>query len=103
MTESEKIVLLQTMTEEENRTILSAYLNLAGSKVLQAAFPFDKTVKEVPECYAGNQLAIAAYLVNKRGAEGETAHSENGVSRSYENGDIPDSLLRGITPMVGVL
>lgn len=49
------------------------------------------------------QVEIAAYMLNKRGAEGETAHSENGVSRSYEDGDIPATLLRRITPMAGVL
>ena len=48
------------------------------------------------------QVEIAVYLMNKRGAEGESAHSENGVSRTYENGDVPASMLRGIVPMVGV-
>lgn len=36
-------------------------------------------------------LAIATY--NKMGAEGETAHSENGVSRSYEASAYPPSVL----------
>ena len=44
----------------------------------------------------------AVYLLNKRGAEGETAHSENGISRSYESADIPESMLSGIIPFAGV-
>ena len=37
-----------------------------------------------------------------RGAEGEKSHSENGISRTYENAELPDSLLREITPIAGV-
>lgn len=53
--------------------------------------------------YDAVHVEIAAYMINKRGAEGEVSHSENGVSRTYEDGDIPPSLLRAITPVVGVL
>lgn len=57
----------------------------------------------VPPRYDFNQVEIAAYLVNKRGAEGETAHSENGISRSYEDGDVPPTLLREIVPFASVI
>lgn len=53
--------------------------------------------------YDAVHVEIAAYMINKRGAEGEVSHSENGVSRTYEDGDIPPSLLRAITPVAGVL
>lgn len=43
------------------------------------------------------------YLLNKRGAEGQTAHSENGISRSYEDGDVPPTLLRDIVPFASVM
>lgn len=49
------------------------------------------------------QIQIALFLWNKQGAEGETQHTENGVSRSYENSDIPASLLNDITPIVQVV
>ena len=48
-------------------------------------------------------MEIAAYLVNQRGAEGETAHSENGISRSYEDGDVPPTLLREIVPCASLI
>lgn len=73
------------------------------NKVLRKLYPFDDTIKEVPERYHMTQVEIAAYLLNKRGAEGETAHSENGISRSYEDGDVPSSLLRDIVPYAGVV
>jgi hypothetical protein len=49
------------------------------------------------------QIQIALFLYNKQGAEGEKEHVENGVSRYYENADIPSSLLDDITPLVVVV
>ena len=96
--------MLQNMTGEQNPDVLLTYLNIAGNKVLKRAFPFsDMAVTEVPDRYAYNQVEIAAYLLNKRGAEGQTSHSENGVSRSYENGDVPPTLLREIVPCASVI
>lgn len=103
MSDNEKKAMLLVITGEQDDAVLSTYLSLAASKVLSRAYPYDNTVTEVPDRYASVQVEIAAYMLNKRGAEGQTAHSENGVSRSYEDGDIPQSLLRQITPMVRVI
>lgn len=103
MLEIEKKEMVKAMTEETNDSTVSAYLGIAGNKICRKAYPFDPTVTEVPEQYHFLQVEIAAYLLNKRGAEGEAAHSENGISRTYENGDVPPSMLRQIVPMCGVL
>lgn len=103
MSEEEKLTMLQAMTGEKNEGVLSAYLSIAGRKVLAKAYPYDPTKTEVPAQYAHVQVEIAAYMVNKRGAEGETSHSENGISRSYEDGDVPPTLLRQITPFASVV
>jgi hypothetical protein len=50
--------------------------------------------------YNNLQIQIAIFLYNKQGAEGEKSHDENGVKRTYENADIPDSLLKEVIPMV---
>lgn len=55
---------------------------------------------EVENVYLTHQIKIAIELYNKRGAEGETAHGENGVSRSYESADVSPSLLNTITQIV---
>ena len=79
------------------------YLGIAKSAVTSRMFPYaDKSWSDVPEKYHALTVEIAVYLVNRRGAEGETSHSESGVSRSYESAGIPDSYLKGITPYVGV-
>lgn len=103
MTDTEKLTMLKAMTGEKDESVLSTYLSIAGNKVLKRAYPFDSTVTVVPDRYAYNQVEIAAYLVNKRGAEGETAHSENGISRSYEDGDVPTTLLREIVPCASLI
>ncbi len=103
MTKKDKISALKVMVGNEDDEILSTYLMLAGKKILSRAYPYDDTVSNVPYKYEALQLEIAAYLINKRGAEGQTAHSENGISRTYENADVPSSMLKSITPHCGVI
>lgn len=104
MTGDEKKVMLKSMTGEKDEEVLSTYLALAKGAVLRTAFPFLEELPEaVPAKYDIVHVEIAAYMLNKRGAEGETVHLENGVSRHYEDGDIPPTLLRRIVPMAGVM
>ena len=105
MTDAEKLTMLKALVGENDTaqdTALSVYLSLAQSKILNRAYPYDKTKTVVPTQYEVLQCEIAAYLWNKRGAEGQISHSENGISRSYENGDVPESMLSAITPYCGV-
>lgn len=104
MTELEKLTMLKSMSGyDESESVLSTYLKIAGSKILRKAYPFDNTIQTVPPEYEVLQCEIALFLLNKRGAEGQTAHSENGVSRTYESADIPASMLRNVIPNCGVL
>ena len=104
MTQAEKLKLLKAMVgESDSEEVLLAYLNIAGSKILNRAYPYGSEDTEVPTRYSFLQCEIAAYLLNKRGAEGQTGHNENGISRSYESADVPESMLGAITPMVGVI
>ena len=102
MSDAEKMVMLTVMTEETDEDVLSMYLELAQNIVLQKAFPYGDGTEAMPSKYDSVHVEIAAYMMNKRGAEGETVHLENGVSRHYEDGAIPPSLLRRIVPYVGV-
>lgn len=78
-------------------------LDLAGNKLLERLYPFDTSKDVIPLRYQYKQIEIALYLYNKQGVEGQTSHSENGIGRGYENADIPDSLMQGVTPFVGVI
>lgn len=90
-----------TAKDEE---LLEELLTSAGAAILSRRYPFGyPSGQEIPTQYEDLQVRIAVVLFNKIGAEGETAHSENGISRTYESGDIPDSLLAEVIPMVGVI
>jgi hypothetical protein len=103
MLEKLKLYLNIDTDDTEQDTVLLFLLDLAGNKLLERLYPFDSTKTEVPARYQFKQIEIALFLYNKQGAEGQTSHSENGISRAYENADIPDSLMQGITPFVGVI
>ena len=90
--------LKELYSVKESNEVLNAYLDLAAQKVINRAFPFRTDVTEVPERYTSNQLEIAVYLLNKRGAEGQVSHNENGVNRTYENASVPRSMLKDIIP-----
>ena len=106
MLEVEKLTLLRVMVGQPNAgewadDILISYLAIAGAEIIRAAYPYDDSVVEVPRRYGYLQCEIASYLLNKRGAEGQTAHSENGVNRTYGGAHVPADMLKGIVPHVG--
>lgn len=104
MNENEKLLALRAMVGgSDTDEVLSTYLKLAGRKIINRAYPYDDSVTEVPVKYDTLQVEIAAYMLNKRGAEGQIQHTENGIQRAYENADIPASMLKPVTPHVGVI
>ncbi len=82
--------------------LLNELLNRAKTSILRKLYPYDSTITVLPLRYEDMQIDIAIYLFNKRGAEGQTQHTVNGISRTYESGGIPNSMLSDIIPMVGV-
>lgn len=104
MTTEEKLVALRAMVGGSDADeVLSTYLLIAGNKIITRAYPYSDDVTEVPTKYETLQLEIAAYLLNKRGAEGQTSHTENGITRQYENADVPASMLKAVTPYCGLI
>lgn len=93
--------MLRAMVDETDEAVLTAYLHLAGEKITVRCYPFS-TGKAVPPKYYALQAEIAAYLINKRGGEGELSHSEAGVSRTYESASVPESMLKDVVPFVGM-
>lgn len=54
----------------------------------------------IEDKYLGLQVLLAVEALSKYGAEGEKSHSDNGVSRGYENGSpYSDTLLNRIIPL----
>ena len=86
--------------------LLLGYLDDAQAVIISRRYPFGCTTKEASEVepvYRNLQVRIALELLSKAGAEGQTAHTENGTSRTYESAGVSSSLLSEITPKVKVL
>ncbi len=99
----EQLKSLLGISGTDEDALLLTLLSIAAQKILNRVYPYDSTVTEVPARYEAKQVEIAVYLYNKRGAEGQIVHNENGINRTYESADVPESLMRGITPYVGVI
>lgn len=83
---------------EVSDAVLMDCMETAKSAILARRYPFGGGPDELPRRYLDLQFRIALELVNKMGAEGETAHNENGVSRTYQSAWISDELLREVVP-----
>ena len=101
MTQLERLKI--RITEKVTDAELADILESAKAVILSRRFPFGDFPPDVEERYKDLQIRIAVEMFNKRGAEGETSHSENGVSRSYSSASVSEELLREITPKVGVV
>lgn len=108
MEDFEKLTELRRMldpADDDDATLLS-YLRQAKDVILNRLYPYldGRTYSDLtlPVRYEYKQVQLAAYLLNKRGAEGQTRHIENGVSRTYQGAYVPQDLLCDIMPMVGV-
>lgn len=104
MTNEEKLeglrVLISPDTADDG--LLSILLSQAAGIVLNKRYPFGQPEgAEVPKAYEHIQLQIAVELFAKMGAEGQTAHKENGIDRTYEAADVSPSLLKRIIPICG--
>ncbi len=108
MAQLDRLKIRLEITNQEQDELLVELLESAKFAILSRRYPYgnfpiDEIGPLIMETrYLDLQLRIAVYLYNKMGAEGQIAHSENGISRSYESSDIPESLLNEVTPLVGV-
>ena len=83
--------------------LLTEYLLSARASIMNRLYPYRDTQElPVPTRYIDLQLRMAMELVAKTGAEGETGHSEDGVSRHYDSAGFSRALLAEIIPFVGV-
>lgn len=100
MTDNEKSARFALVTGEGDSDMAAAYLDTAAAMILERRFPLTESrdALEVPVRYDGLQVDIAVALWARRGAEGESAHSENGISRTY---DPVEDYLKRVVPCIG--
>ena len=104
MTNSEKLERISVLISPDTASsdLLTYLLEQAEGIVLNRRYPIGAPEgATVPKAYESIQIRIAVELFSKMGAEGQTAHSENGISRTWEAADVSPSLLKQIVPLVG--
>ena len=104
MTNEQKIEKLKVLISPDTASdsLLSYLLEQSEGIILNRRYPFGAPEgARLSPLHEQIQLRIAVELFSKMGAEGQLSHSENGVSRSWEAGDVSPSLLRQIIPVCG--
>lgn len=96
---------LKARLEGENYTdaLLSDLLESAKYIIFEHRFPYSEYPTEVEPRYQNLQLQIAVELFGKLGADGQTGHSENGITRTWASADVSPALLNRITPVIKVV
>lgn len=91
MSQIEKIRLkvLGNALDSSQDDLLKEYLDDAQEFILDIAH-----LDTIPEKLLRTQVELAIIYYNKQGIEGQTSHSEGGISRTFE--DIPESILKKI-------
>jgi hypothetical protein len=89
-----------TETEFERHAVRAgAEINRMTVQKAKAAEGETLELVKLAECAVIDELSRQAI-----GGSGDvTSESNDGISRSYESADVPESLLGAVTPMVGVL
>lgn len=104
MTIDDKIAKVKVLISPDTASdeLLSYLLEQSEGIILNRRYPFGAPEGATLSAFHEQiQIRIAVELFSKMGAEGQTAHSENGVSRTWEAGDVSPSLLRQIIPVCG--
>ena len=106
MTDTEKLAQIKLILGEggslPSDTTLNGYIGLAKQQILNWMYgdiggvPTDVT--NVPAKYEVTQIYAVVAGYTHAGAEGETQHSENGINRVFNNGDMTDYIKKNVFP-----
>ena len=97
MTIDDKVSMFRELIDNhsDSDNVLAYYLDIAGNAITEIRF-----TDIVEPQYENLQIQMAIDIFNKRGAEGQVSHSENGISRGYEAAGISPTLLGQVTPFI---
>lgn len=87
LTQIEKVKIKLDIKDNNEDPLIELLLDEAKETILDIT-----NLDIIPLGLEGAQRDLAIIAYNKIGVEGETSHSEGGISRNYE--DIPSSLMK---------
>lgn len=110
MIKSDKIAMLRTLLgndEAATPEVLDALLAFAQGEILSwmyRSYPaIPDEVTDVPREYEMIQIHAALIGFNQSGAEGQTAHGENGITRQFAYSDMVAFIHKNVTPYLYIL
>lgn len=96
--------LLGAAYSAELDNMLTAYLEAAGKEIIAWRYSYSgQTVTEVPAEYEMTQIYAVIAGYSQSGAEGQIAHSENGISRTFKYPDMLRYIRTNVIPLCGVM
>lgn len=107
MTTDEKLSMVKTVLELSGNTEdarIKVYLTAAEKEILSWRYSLSsQKVTAVPEEYEMTQVFAVVAGYSQSGAENQTSHSENGISRSFKHEDMVAYIRTHVTPFVGII
>lgn len=108
---------IDTLTNDLRIILQARGLNVTNSNEdsVLLKYEIERAIAEINRCrrfkptkdkpydvkYEDLIIPLCLYSFSKIGAEGQTSHSENGITRNYTTGgDYPQDVLNGIIPLV---
>lgn len=108
---------VKELTDELRKKLIARDFNITNSPAdtIDLEDEVERAISTINECrrftptkdklysqkYERLIIPLCLCAFSKIGAEGQTSHSENGISRNYTNGgDYPQDMLDSITPLV---
>ncbi len=106
MTRDEKLEMLNTLLDGSvpSDEKLEAYLTLAGTEIIQWMYHLVGVPEnaEVPAKYDVTQVYAVVAGFTHEGSEGQKAHNENGINRTFEYADMLDYIHQNVLAIVRV-
>ena len=106
MTDTEKLAEVKILINDSRVSdeTITTYIGIATQRLLRRMYPCvtDISSKTLPSSHDHDVCELASRMIDRRGFEGQTASSENGVRRDYGSVDDEDILIR-VTQCVGVV
>lgn len=86
-----------------NATLVSDCVSAAEALYSSLRYPFSENPpQDSGTRYESWVFRAALEMYSKSGAEGQNAHSENGISRTWDSGTVSKALTAEIVPICGV-
>jgi len=107
MSDTDKLSMIKSMlgfddTSEDKR--LTAYLDASKREILAWRYSYSTEVpKEVPSEYEMTQVSAVVAGYSQSGAENQTSHSENGISRTFKYEDMIAYIRSHVIPIAKVI